>query len=61
MRDYGVSAKKSSGYGAAADTLVGERGIIEVAGLDGGSARFAKFSELIGRAEGLAARIQESE
>ena len=61
MRDYGVSAKKSSGYGAAADTLVDERGIIEVAGLDGGSARFAKFSELIGRAEGLAARIQESE
>lgn len=60
MRDYGVSAKKSSGYGAAADALVGERGIIEVAGLDGGPATFAKFSELIETAGGLAARIQES-
>ena len=60
MRDYGVSAKKSSGYGAAADALVGERGIIEVAGLDGGPASFAKFSELVERAEGLAARIKES-
>jgi CRISPR-associated protein Cmr2 len=59
MRDYGVSAKKSSGYGAAADALVGERGIIEVAGLDGGPAGFAKFSEVVGKAEGLAARIQE--
>src|SRR5579883_828487 len=60
MRDYGVSAKKSSGYGAATDALVGERGIIEVAGLDGGPASFAKFSELIERAEALAARIQGS-
>jgi CRISPR-associated protein Cmr2 len=60
MRDYGVSAKKSSGYGAAADALVGERGIIEVAGLDGGPASFAKFSELVERAEGLGARIRES-
>jgi CRISPR-associated protein Cmr2 len=60
MRDYGVSAKKSSGYGAAADTLVGERGIIEFAGLEGGPVRFAKFSDLVGAAEQLAARIQES-
>ncbi len=60
MRDYGVSAKKSSGYGAAVDALVGEQGIIEVAGLEGGPARFAKFSELIGEAQKLAARIQES-
>ncbi|MFN3325412.1 MAG: hypothetical protein ACK5AZ_18105 [Bryobacteraceae bacterium] len=59
MRDYGVSAKKSSGYGAAADALVGERGIIEVAGLDGGPASFAKFSELISAAQQLASRIQE--
>lgn len=57
MRDYGVSAKKSGGYGAAADALVGERGIIEVTGLDGGPASFAKFSEVVGKAEGLAARI----
>ncbi|HWB87548.1 MAG TPA: RAMP superfamily CRISPR-associated protein [Bryobacteraceae bacterium] len=60
IRDYGVSAKKSSGYGAVADALVGERGIIEVGRLEGGPARFAKFSELVGEAQKLAARIQES-
>lgn len=60
IRDYGVSAKKSSGYGAVADALVGERGIIEFAALEGGPARFARFSELVGEAQRLAARIRES-
>ncbi len=59
LRNYGVSAKKSSGYGAAADMLVGERGIIEVAVLKGGSASFTRFSELVGAAQQLASQIRE--
>lgn len=60
MRDYGFSAKKSSGYGAAADALTGERGIIEIAGVDGGRTMFEKFSEICSKAESLAAIIRES-
>jgi CRISPR-associated protein Cmr2 len=60
MRDYGFSAKKSSGYGAAADVLAGDRGVIEVAGVDGGRATFSKFSEIGGVARQLAVSIRGS-
>jgi CRISPR-associated protein Cmr2 len=58
MRDYGFSAKKSSGYGAVADVLAGDRGIIEVAGLAGGRATFSKVSDIGGAAQQLAASIR---
>jgi CRISPR-associated protein Cmr2 len=60
MRDYGFSAKKSSGYGTAADGLRGERGLIEVGGFDEGRATFSKFSEIGSAAELLATKIRGS-
>lgn len=58
MRDYGFSAKKSSGYGTATDALTGERGLLYVAGVDSGRATFSKFSDLVEVAELLAAKIR---
>ncbi len=59
MREYGFSAKKSSGYGAAADGLSGEGGLIEIGGL-GTGVTFSKFSEIRTSAEALAAKIRGS-